>query len=61
MEFKCDKLEKQYMLRIPEVLETNLKILTPTQRKKMHEDIMKLMARACYDSGFDYSVYTSTE
>jgi hypothetical protein len=60
-EFKCDKLERQYMLRIPEVLEANLKTLTPTQKKKMHEDIMRLMARACHESVFDYKIYTSSE
>jgi hypothetical protein len=49
------------MLRIPEVLEANLKTLTPTQKKKMHEDIMRLMARACHESVFDYKIYTSSE
>lgn len=60
-EFRCDKLERQYMLRIPEVLENHLKALTPTQKKKMHEEIIRLMARSCHESRFDYSIYTCSD
>jgi len=60
-EFKCDKLDKQYMLRIPEVLDCYLKSLTPTQKKRLNEEIIRLMARACHENRFDYSIYTCAD
>lgn len=60
-DFICDKLEKQYTFRIPEVLEKYIKDLSPSEKKRMHEEIIRIMAKMVHDSRFDPSLYTSSE
>lgn len=56
-----DKLDHQYMIRIPEIMKANLDKLPPALKKKLNQEILILMARSIHDSRFDPKLYLCSE
>ena len=56
-----DKLDETITLRLPSVLKNHINNLPKDIRRKMHDDILLVMAKAVHDSKFDSSLYLSTD
>lgn len=59
-QIKIDKLNGQFMMRIPEITEELLRKLSPVQQKSLKEDLLITIAKHLHESTFDPSVYLST-
>jgi hypothetical protein len=57
---KIDKLNGQFMMRIPDITEELLKKLSPLQKKMLNDDILITIAEHLHKSNFDPSIYLST-
>ena len=60
MTIETDSLTEQYTLKIPEILKVGVSSLSPSDKKRLNNNIMIIMAKEIHRSKFNPKSYLST-